>query len=266
MKIGIVRFPGSNCDQDCYRAVDEGIGAEAVYLWHKSHDLEGCRAILLPGGFSYGDHLRAGAIARFSPIMREVIAFARDGGPVLGICNGFQILCEAGLLPGALVRNDSLRFRSHPVRVRVERTDTPFTSEYDVGDVLGMPIAHGEGQYVADRSVIDALERERRVIFRYVDGLGQPTEEANPNGSVRNIAGICDEGRRIVGLMPHPERVVTKLLGTDGLGVFQSLIESLRAKGDRPAQTTNAGDGLQAGKARETPAAQVTAAAEPRAP
>ncbi len=238
MKIGIVRFPGSNCDQDCYRAVDEGLGAEAVYLWHKSHDLEGCRAILLPGGFSYGDHLRAGAIARFSPIMREVIAFAREGGPVLGICNGFQILCEAGLLPGALVRNDSLRFRSHPVRVRVEQTDTPFTSEYEEGDVLRMPIAHGEGQYVADRSVIDALESERRVIFRYVDGLGQPTEKANPNGSVRNIAGICDEGRRIVGLMPHPERVVSKLLGTDGLGVFHSLIGSLRATGDTAMPTT----------------------------
>ena len=266
MKIGIVRFPGSNCDQDCHRAVDEGIGAEAVYLWHKSHSLEGCRAILLPGGFSYGDHLRAGAIARFSPIMREVIAFARDGGPVLGICNGFQILCEAGLLPGALVRNDSLRFRSYPVRVSVEQADTPFTSEYEEGDVLRMPIAHGEGQYVADRSAIDALESERRVIFRYVDELGQPTEEANPNGSARNIAGICDEGRRVVGLMPHPERVVSNLLGADGLGVFHSLIGSVRATGDGTAtQALKAGDG-PAAQAPETPATQAAEAAEASAP
>ncbi len=228
MRVGIVRFPGSNCDQDCHRAVVEGVGAEAVYLWHKSHDLEGCRAIILPGGFSYGDHLRAGAIARFSPIMREVIAFARDGGAVLGICNGFQILCEAGLLPGALVRNDSLRFRSHPVRIRVERTDTPFTSEYREGDLLRLPIAHGEGQYVADRSVLEELEAEGRVAFRYVDGRGEPTAAANPNGSVRNIAGICDAGRQVVGLMPNPERAAAELLGTDGLGVFWSLVGSCR--------------------------------------
>jgi len=234
MRIGIVRFPGSNCDQDCYRAVEEGVGAEAVYLWHKSHDLQACDAIILPGGFSYGDHLRAGAIARFSPIMREVTAFARAGGPVLGICNGFQILCEAGLLPGALVRNRSLRFRSHGVRVRVERTDTPFTSAYRAGDVLEMPIAHGEGQYVADGAGLQRLEDDGRVVFRYVDERGAVTEAANPNGSIHNIAGICDEGRRVVGLMPHPERAASKLLGTDGLGVFRSLLrEALAGAGVR---------------------------------
>ncbi|UCG74839.1 MAG: phosphoribosylformylglycinamidine synthase subunit PurQ [Gemmatimonadota bacterium] len=240
MKVGIVRFPGSNCDQDCYRAVREGVGTEAVFLWHKSHDLDGCDSIILPGGFSYGDHLRAGAIARFSPIMREVIAFARDGGPVLGICNGFQILCEAGLLPGALVRNDSLRFRSHPVRVRVERTDTPFTTTYREGDVLVMPIAHGEGQYVADRSVSERLEGEGRVIFRYVDSQGEATASANPNGSARNIAGICDAGRRVVGLMPHPERAASKLLGTDGLGVFQALLAHRRPDAEAPRQQAGA--------------------------
>ncbi len=229
MKVGVVRFPGSNCDQDCFRAVEDGIGAEATYLWHKSHDLQASDAIILPGGFSYGDHLRAGAIARFSPIMREVIGFARDGGPVLGICNGFQILCEAGLLPGALMRNRSLRFRSHQVHLRVERTDTPFTCAYDEGAVLAMPIAHGEGQYVADGPTVAELEEGGRVVFRYVTAHGETTEEANPNGSIRNIAGVCDAGRSVVGLMPHPERVALPLLGSDGLGVFRSLLESAGA-------------------------------------
>ena len=251
MRIGIVRFPGSNCDQDCYRAVEEGIGAEAVYLWHKSHDLQACDAIILPGGFSYGDHLRAGAIARFSPIMREVNGFAGAGGPVLGICNGFQILCEAGLLPGALVRNRSLRFRSHRVRVRVERTDTPFTSAYGAGDVLEMPIAHGEGQYVAGETELRRLENDGRVVFRYVDERDAVTEEANPNGSIHNIAGICDEGRRVLGLMPHPERAASKLLGTDGLGVFRSLLREVLAgagAGSSPSAGSSASTGAAHGK------------------
>lgn len=225
MKIGIVRFPGSNCDDDCHRAVSDVMGGEAAFLWHKSHDLEGSDVIMLPGGFSYGDYLRAGAIARFSPIMREVIAFAREGGPVLGICNGFQVLCEARLLPGALMRNQDLRFHCHPVRIRVERTDTPFTTAYEEGDVLTMPIAHGEGQFVAQTATLDDLEATGRVVFRYVDSSGEPTAESNPNGSARNIAGICNEGRNVVGLMPHPERAVSELLSSvDGLGVFQSAL------------------------------------------
>ncbi len=223
MKIGIVRFPGSNCDEDCHRAVGERLSGEAEFLWHKSHDLRGADVIILPGGFSYGDYLRAGAIARFSPIMREVIAFAREGGPVLGICNGFQVLCEARLLPGALVRNRDLRFHCHRVYVGVESTDTPFTSAYTPGQILAMPIAHGEGQYVADSGALDELEDESRVVFRYVSEGGAVTAEANPNGSANNIAGICNRERNVVGLMPHPERAVADMLGsTDGLGVFRS--------------------------------------------
>jgi phosphoribosylformylglycinamidine synthase I len=227
MKIGIVRFPGSNCDEDCHRAVDEVFGGDAVFLWHKSHDLEDVDVIVLPGGFSYGDYLRAGAIARFSPIMREVIDFARGGGPVLGICNGFQVLCEARLLPGALVRNRDLRFHCHQVRIRVETTDTPFTSAYREGDVLAMPIAHGEGQYVAPAETLNELEASVRVVFRYVDPDGNPTDQSNPNGSAHNIAGICNEARNVVGLMPHPERAVSELLSSvDGLGVFRSALSA----------------------------------------
>ncbi len=228
MKAGIVRFPGSNCDSDVYRAVTEGLGEEAVYLWHKSHDLQGSDLVVLPGGFSYGDYLRAGAIARFSPIMAEVIEFARGGGLTLGICNGFQVLCEAHLLPGALVRNRSLRFRCHDVRLRVETDDTPFTSAYEPGRILRVPIAHGEGQYVADEETLDRLEADGRVVFRYVDATGAATDAANPNGSVRSIAGIVNEERNILGLMPHPERVSLEYLGnTDGLGVFESLRDHL---------------------------------------
>ncbi|MFW6192453.1 MAG: phosphoribosylformylglycinamidine synthase subunit PurQ [Gemmatimonadota bacterium] len=223
MKFGIVRFPGSNCDQDCWRAVTEGLGEEARYLWHRDHDLGGADVILIPGGFSYGDYLRAGAIARFSPIMREVTEFAEAGGPVLGICNGFQILCEAHLLPGALVRNAGLRFLSHDVHLRVESPDTPFTRAYAEGDVLRMPLSHGEGNYVADPATLDALEADDRVVFRYVDADGRATPEANPNGSARNIAGICNERRNVVGVMPHPDRAFAEILGsTDGLGVFES--------------------------------------------
>ena len=228
MKIGVVTFPGSNCDYDCYKAVQEGLGAEAVFLWHKQHDLQGVDAVFLPGGFSYGDYLRAGAIAAHSPIMREVIDFAREGGPVAGICNGFQILCEGGLLPGALIRNRSLKFRSRDVYLRVERSAPPFTSEYEVGEVLRIPIAHGEGCYTADEAVLDALEAEGRVAFRYCDREGAVLPEANPNGSARGIAGIVNEAGNVLGMMPHPERAVDILLGSaDGLAVFRSLADHL---------------------------------------
>ncbi len=232
MTVGIVRFPGSNCDQDVLRALREGLGIEAGYLWHKSHDLQGVDLVVLPGGFSYGDYLRAGAIARFSPLMREVVAFAEAGGLVLGICNGFQVLCEARLLPGALVRNRGLRFRCHDTLVRVETTDTPFTARYRKGQRLRLPIAHGEGQYVADEATLDALEAGRRVVFRYVDGAGEATPGANPNGSARNIAGICSEARNVLGLMPHPERAALPYLGsTDGLDVFRSALAALETAG-----------------------------------
>jgi phosphoribosylformylglycinamidine synthase I len=228
MKIGVVTFPGSNCDYDCYRAVKDGLGAEAVYLWHRDHDLQGVDAVFLPGGFSYGDYLRAGAIAALSPLMREVKAFAAAGGPVAGICNGFQILCEAGLLPGALVRNRSLKFRSRPVHLRVERADTAFTSEYEVGQVLEVPIAHGEGCYFADPDLLDALEANGQVVFRYCTEGGLVAPAANPNGSARAIAGIINAERNVLGMMPHPERAVEPLLGsTDGMGLFRSLAAHL---------------------------------------
>ncbi len=230
MKFGIVRFPGTNCERDCRRAVEDGLGQEAVYLWHGDHGLAGSDVVIVPGGFSYGDYLRAGAIARFSPIMREVAAFAHAGGPVVGICNGFQILCEARLLPGALLRNRNLRFRSHDCRLRVEATDTPFTAAYREGQVLRMPLSHGEGQYVADEATLDRLEDERRVVFRYVDGDGRATEAGNPNGSARNIAGVCNEARNVVGVMPHPDRAFDELLGSaDGLGLFRSPLLGVEA-------------------------------------
>lgn len=228
MKIGVVTFPGSNCDYDCYKASQELLGAETVFLWHKSHDLEGVDAIFLPGGFSYGDYLRAGAIASLSPLMREVSAFADRGGPVVGVCNGFQILCETGLLPGALIRNRSLRFISRDVHLRVERVAAPFTSAYEEGQVLRIPIAHGEGCYVAEERVLDLLEGEGRVAFRYVTAGGEATAEPNPNGSARNIAGIVNEAGNVLGMMPHPERAVEALLGgVDGAGLFRSLADHL---------------------------------------
>ena len=224
MKFGVVTFPGSNCDYDCYKAVREQLDAEAVFLWHKEHDLQGVDAVFLPGGFSYGDYLRAGAIASQSPIMREVKAFAADGGLVAGICNGFQILCEAGLLPGALIRNRSLKFRSRAVHLRVENADTPFTGEYERGRVLEIPIAHGEGCYFAEDAVLDELEAGGRVVFRYVEPDGRVTEAANPNGSARNVAGIVNAAGNVLGMMPHPERAVEALLGsTDGLPLFRSM-------------------------------------------
>ncbi|HWO88421.1 MAG TPA: phosphoribosylformylglycinamidine synthase subunit PurQ [Gemmatimonadales bacterium] len=213
MKVAVVRFPGSNRDIEACRAV-AAQGHEAVLVWHRSTDLAGADVVILPGGFSYGDYLRAGAIARFSPVMDAVAAHAAAGRPVLGICNGFQILCEAHLLPGALVRNASLKFVSRWVTVRVETDSTPFTAGYRVGRELLLPVAHGDGRYVADESTLDRLEREQRVVFRYVGG--------SPNGSARDIAGICNEGRNVVGLMPHPETAVDPLVGSaDGIPMFQ---------------------------------------------
>jgi phosphoribosylformylglycinamidine synthase len=228
VKIGVVTFPGSNCDYDCFKAVQEQMEGEAVYLWHGDHDLQGVDAVFLPGGFSYGDYLRAGAIAAQSPIMREVRAFAEAGGPVAGICNGFQILCEAALLPGALMRNRSLKFRSRGVFLRVERDDTPFTTGYARGQVLRVPIAHGEGCYFADEATLDRVEGEGLVAFRYSTADGTIDAGANPNGAARNIAGIVNERGNVLGMMPHPERAVEALLGsTDGLGLFRSLADHL---------------------------------------
>ncbi len=229
MKVGIVRFPGSNCDDDAWHAIVDHLGQDAVMLWHKAHDLEGADVIILPGGFSYGDYLRAGAIARFSPIMQEVMAHARRGGIVIGICNGFQIACEAHLLPGALLPNDA-GYRSMPVTVRVERTDTPFTSAASAGQLLTMPIAHGEGRFTASADELDRLEDDGQVVFRYVDSTGNPTPASNPNGASRNIAGVCNGSRNVVGLMPHPERAMEPLLGsTDGLILFESLLATVNA-------------------------------------
>ncbi len=230
MKVGVISFPGSNCDEDAVLAVVERLEEQAVLLWHKDHDLQGADVIILPGGFSYGDYLRSGAIARFSPIMQEVLQHAGRGGPVIGICNGFQIACEAGLLPGALLRNASLQFRSMPVMLRVESTDTVFTRAATKGQRLTMPIAHGDGRYTADAETIARLEGEGQVVFRYVDAAGNPTEAANPNGSIDNIAGVCNPGGTVVGLMPHPERALEPLLGsTDGLVLFQSLLATVNA-------------------------------------
>ncbi len=227
MRVAVVTFPGSNCDYDLYKAV-QLVGGEPTFVWHRDRQLAGYDAVMLPGGFSYGDYLRAGAIARMSPIMDDVVAFAHRGGPVLGICNGFQILCEAGLLPGALVRNASLRFESKDVHIRVERADTLFTSDYDHGRVLRIPIAHGEGNYEAGEATLEQLEGDGRVAFRYVSADGEVTEAANPNGSWHNIAGIVNDRGNVLGMMPHPERATEAILGsTDGLGLFTSMLRSL---------------------------------------
>jgi phosphoribosylformylglycinamidine synthase subunit PurQ / glutaminase len=230
VRFGIVTFPASNCDYDAYHAVTEILGEEAVYLWHKDHDLQGSDVIILPGGFSYGDYLRVGAIARFSPIMQEVAAYAKSGGPVLGICNGFQIACEAGLLPGALMRNSHLQFVSAEARIRVENADTMFTNLYERGEVLRIPIAHGDGRYVATPDVLDQLEGEGRVIFKYADASGTLSADANPNGSERNIAGIINEGGNVLGMMPHPERACSPLLGSsDGVRLLESILTRVAA-------------------------------------
>ena len=225
MKFGIVKFPGSNSDEDAFLAVEQVLGQEGVWLWHKDHDLRGADVIILPGGFSYGDYLRAGAIARFSPIMREVVAHADRGGPVIGICNGFQIACEAGLLPGALLRNQSLQFVSELVRVRVENSETRFTNQYAPGQVLRMPIAHGEGRYVADEPTLDRLEQNGQVVFRYVNVVGDVDPAHDPNGSSRGIAGIVNDRGNVLGLMPHPERAAESVVGSaDGVALFESVL------------------------------------------
>jgi phosphoribosylformylglycinamidine synthase subunit PurQ / glutaminase len=230
MKIGVVQFPGSNCDQDCLRALTDGLEFGADYLWHKETSIAGYDGIILPGGFSYGDYLRCGAIARFSPIMRAVVAAAQDGMPILGICNGFQILCEAGLLPGALIRNQSLLFVCQPVWIRVETSEAPCTRMLKRGQKLRLPVAHGEGAYIADERTLNILESNDQVVFRYVDAGGAPTPVGNPNGSLRNIAGICNRERNVVGMMPHPDRAWDARLGSeDGLLLLQSMFGSVLA-------------------------------------
>ncbi len=229
MRVGILTFPGSNCDHDVYHVVRHVIGVDAQYVWHKDRLPAGLDAVILPGGFSYGDYLRCGAMARFSPVMDDVIGFARGGGPVVGICNGFQILCEAGLLPGVLLRNASLKFIAQDVLLEVQGEPTPVTTGLK-GQRLLVPIAHGEGNYYADDETLDRLEGEGRVAFRYVDAAGRATPEANPNGSLRNIAGVTNETGTVVGMMPHPERALEPLLGsTDGLVLFQSLLARVHA-------------------------------------
>jgi phosphoribosylformylglycinamidine synthase I len=236
MKWGVVTFPGSNDDTDATHVLAEVLGQEACRLWHKDAGLQGVECVVLPGGFSYGDYLRCGAMAKFSPILRSIQEFAAAGGLVMGICNGFQILCEVGLLPGALIRNRSLLFICQTAQVRVETTATPFTNVCTPGEVLSIPIKHGEGCYVADPETIEALERDDRVVLRYVDVDGRVTPEANPNGSINNIAGILNEERNVFGLMPHPEHAGEKQLGgDDGLRIFNAVIaDRMRGRGDVP--------------------------------
>jgi phosphoribosylformylglycinamidine synthase len=230
MKFVVIVFPGSNCDEDAYHAAKDVLGEQAEYVWHKDTDLKGADVVILPGGFAHGDYLRTGAMARFSPIMREVEAFAGRGGPVLGICNGFQVLLEAGLLPGAMLRNRGLKFLCEHVHLRVEQTDTPFTSACRKGQVLRLPIAHGEGNYFAEPDVIARLESNRQVIFRYTNAAGEAIDAANPNGSAAAIAGLCNEARNVVGLMPHPERACESILGSaDGLVIFESVVQSIKS-------------------------------------
>jgi phosphoribosylformylglycinamidine synthase I len=235
MKFGVVRFPGSNCDEDAFHAVGAIVRQPVEFIWHQSEDLAGCDAVILPGGFAFGDYLRTGAIARFSPVMKAVERFARGGGLVLGICNGFQILLEAGLLPGAMMRNQGLRFLCRQVHIRVEAADTPFTCAATPGQVLEIPIAHMEGNYFCEPAALADLERNNQIIFRYVRADGVEVDardrEANPNGSLQAIAGICNRERNVLGLMPHPERAVEDSLGSaDGLVIFRSLLASLAAE------------------------------------
>ena len=226
MKFGVIQFPGSNCDQDCYHALADVFGQPVQYIWHKDTSLGDVDCVVVPGGFSYGDYLRTGAIARFSPAMKAVAAHAKAGGLVIGICNGFQILCEAHLLPGALIRNRGLKFICDHVYVRVETPDSPFTNACRRGQILRIPIAHGEGSYFAEPEVIEQLKREDRILVRYCDKSGNVTDAANPNGSLENIAGICNEGRNVFGLMPHPERASEELLGSeDGRRIFESILQ-----------------------------------------
>jgi phosphoribosylformylglycinamidine synthase subunit PurQ / glutaminase len=228
MNASVIVFPGSNCDRDVKVALEKVTGAPVSLVWHGDAVVPASDLIVLPGGFAYGDYLRTGAMAAHSPIMRDVVAKAKAGTPVLGICNGFQVLCEAGLLPGVLMRNASLRFVCKDVHLRVEQTDTPFTGSYDKDEVIRIPVAHGEGNYFADAATLDELEAEGRVVFRYVDAAGEVTAAASPNGAQRNIAGICDGRRRVLGMMPHPERLFEPLLGgSDGRRLFESLLVTL---------------------------------------
>ena len=236
MRFSVVVFPGSNCDHDAYHAARHVLGQEAEFVWHKESDLKGADVVILPGGFSHGDYLRTGAIAKFSPVMKTVAEFARGGGPVLGICNGFQILLESAMLPGAMLRNRDLKFHCEYVHVRVEQTDTPFTSRADLGQILRVPVAHGEGNYYAAPEILRELEASRRVVFRYCDPDGRISDASNPNGSANNIAGICSESRNVVGLMPHPERACESVLGSaDGLVMFESVVSSLSTVGALPS-------------------------------
>jgi phosphoribosylformylglycinamidine synthase len=231
MNFAVLQFPASNCDQDALHVLQNVFGHSARFVWHKETSLGGVDAVIVPGGFSYGDYLRTGAIARFSPVMQAVQAFAAGGGPVLGICNGFQILCEAGLLPGALIRNRSLQFRCEHVFIKTVTTDSPFTSRIPAGKLLRIPIAHGEGCYFADEATLTTMKSGNQILWQYADAQGNLTDAVNPNGSLQNIAGICNARRNVAGLMPHPERASESLLGSaDGRLIFESLIQSLESK------------------------------------
>ena len=231
MRFAVLQFPGSNCDQDCVHVLGNVLGQDADYLWHKEESIGDADAVVVPGGFSYGDYLRTGSIAQFSPVMNAVKAFANAGGLVIGICNGFQILCETGLLPGALVRNRSLQFRCETIFLKIPTADSPFTSEVPEGRLLRVPIAHGEGCYFADDETLATLQANHQILFQYATQTGELTDEANPNGSLLNIAGICNEGRNVCGMMPHPERASENVLGADdGRRVFESMLRHLEAK------------------------------------
>jgi phosphoribosylformylglycinamidine synthase subunit PurQ / glutaminase len=231
MKFGVLIFPGSNCDHDAHWTIEHVAKQPVTFLWHESSDLQNCDVIIVPGGFAFGDYLRTGAIAKFSPVMASVRKFAAGGGLVLGICNGFQILCESGLLPGALMRNVGLKYVCKPVHVRVENNDTPFTQTCQKGEVLTIPIGHMEGNYFCDEATLAELNRENRIVFRYSTLQGEITREANPNGSLENIAGICSPGRNVLGMMPHPERSAEpELGGTDGFKIFESLVGAMAAR------------------------------------
>jgi phosphoribosylformylglycinamidine synthase subunit PurQ / glutaminase len=230
MKFGVVVFPGSNCDHDAFHALGSVLHQPVEFIWHQSENIQDCDAIILPGGFAYGDYLRTGAIARFSPVMNSVAKFAKSGGPVLGICNGFQILLEAGLLPGAMMRNSGLRYICRHVHIRVEQTDTPFTAAAKKGQILRIPIAHNDGNYTCDSDTLAEFEKNRQILFRYTTPDGSSDNAGNPNGSMANIAGICNRERNVAGLMPHPERAVEAALdSSDGLVIFHSMIEALTA-------------------------------------
>ncbi len=228
MKFGVIVFPGSNCDHDAYHVISKHVGQPVEFIWHKQTDLSSFDAVIVPGGFSYGDYLRCGALAKFSPVMQSVKDFATQGKFVFGICNGFQILCEAGLLPGALIRNRGLHFICDFVKLKVENQNTPFTSEVDGSKVLSIPIAHAEGNYVCDDETFQRLEENNQIIFRYCDEKGEVTDDANPNGARSNIAGICNLNRNVMGMMPHPERACEELLGSnDGRDIFRSLTKAI---------------------------------------